>query len=84
MSETQRWVIDSIEERMASIELPGGQMAQLPATVLPSGAKPAQVLRVTIEIDAAATNQALADSAAQTKKGSDASKKRDPGGDIAL
>jgi hypothetical protein len=84
MSEAQRWVIDSLEEHVASIELPGGRMVQLPITVLPKDTKAGQILRVTLEVDAAATKQALADSAAQVKKTSDASRKRDPGGDISL
>jgi hypothetical protein len=84
MSEPQRWVIDAIEEGTASIELPGGKMVQLPASLLPKGAKAGQIVRVTMEMDAAATREALAQSAAQVKKGSDASRKRDPGGDVAL
>jgi hypothetical protein len=84
MSEPHHWVIDAIEERVASIELPDGKMVQLPASLLPSGAKPGQILRVTFEVDTAATQRALERSAAQVKKGSEASKKRDPGGDIAL
>ena len=84
MSDLQYWVIDAIEEDLASIELPEGRMAQLPVSVLPKGAKPGQVLRVTIEVDQKATAHATAESAAQVKKGSDASRKRDPGGDIAL
>ena len=84
MSEPQRWVIDAIEEHVASIELPDGKMIQLPVSVLPKGTKQGQVVRVTFEVDAAATKQALEASAAQVKKGSEASKKRDAGGDIAL
>lgn len=84
MSEPQRWVIDAIEERVASMELPDGKMIQLPVSTLPKGAKPGQILRVTLEIDAAATKHALEQSAAQVKQGSEASRKRDPGGDIAL
>lgn len=84
MSEAQHWVIDSVEEGIASIEVPGGKMVQLPVALLPHGAKPGQVLCVTLEVDAAATKQALAASAAQVKKGSEASRKRDPGGDVAL
>jgi hypothetical protein len=84
MSDVQRWVIDAIEEGVASIELPGGRMAQLPVSVLPAGAKQGQILRVTIEVDQKATDRALDESAAQVKKGSDESRKRDRGGDISL
>ena len=79
-----RWVIDSIEEHVASIEVDAGQMITLPQSLLPAGAKQGDVLRVSIELDPAATKQAMADSAAQVKKGMDASRKRDPGGDIKL
>lgn len=81
---THRWVIDSIEEKAASIEIDGGTMIQLPVSLLPPGAKDGDVLRVTIEADPTATKQALDDSAAQVKKVRDASAKRDRGGDIVL
>ena len=85
MSESQRWVIDAIEEHVASIELPDGKMIQLPASaVLPKGAKQGQIICVTFEVDAAATKSALERSAAQVKRGSEDSRKRDPGGDIGL
>ena len=91
----QRWVIDSIEESVASIEVGGDRMITVPQSLLPPGAKEGQVLRVvreatsdgkgstlTIEIDEAATRQALAASAAQTKKAT--RRANDPGGDITL
>jgi hypothetical protein len=84
MRDSQHWVIDAIGDGTASIELPGGKLIQLPASVLPKGAKQGQVLRVTLDVDDAATKDALARSAAQVKKGSEASRKRDPGGDVAL
>ena len=89
-----RWIIDSIEESVASIEVDGDRMITVPQSLLPSDAKQGHVLRVvrdttdgkhstlTIEIDEAATRQALAASAAQTKKGT--RQANDPGGDIAL
>lgn len=78
------WVVDAIEEGSAAIEVDGGAVIHLPCGLLPADAKPGDVLRVSIEIDAAATKRAVADSAAQIKKGMDASRKRDPGGDIQL
>jgi hypothetical protein len=90
-----RWVIDSIEESMASVEVDGKSMITVPQSLLPSGAKQGHVLSVkrdvsadgmrsalTIEVDEAATKRALAESAAQVKKG--ARGKNDPGGDITL
>ena len=82
--QTTRWVIDAVEEDAASIEVEGGKMISVPRSVLPAGAADGHVLRVTIEIDEEGTTQALADSAAQVKRGSDASRKRDPGGDVTL
>jgi hypothetical protein len=90
-----RWVVDAIEESVASIEADGDRMINVPQSLLPSGAKQGHVLRVTreiapdgkrstliIEVDEAATREALAASAAQTKKGT--RQANDPGGDIAL
>jgi hypothetical protein len=81
---SQQWVVDAIEERMASIEVEGAGTFHLPQALLPRGAKEGDVLRVTIEVDTQATKAALDASAAQVKKGHDASAKRDPGGDITL
>jgi hypothetical protein len=93
--ERHRWVIDSIEEFVASIEVDGGKMITVPQWVLPDGAREGQVLTVrhdrppkgqrsvlTIEIDEAATARALADSAAQVAK--HGRQPNDPGGDIKL
>ena len=81
---TQQWVVDLIEEGTASIELPDGKTISLPAALLPKGAHGGQILRVTIELDPEATKHALEASRAQVEKGSRASRKRDPGGDIVL
>lgn len=76
------WVVDQIEESTASIEVDGDQMITVPQRMLPKGVREGQVLRVTIEIDEAATQRELKESEAQVKKG----RKRgnDPGGDITL
>jgi hypothetical protein len=91
----QRWVIDSIEESMASIEVDGGRTITVPQSLLPANAREGHVLRVvremaadgtrstlSIDVDEAATRAALAASAAQTKKGT--RQANDPGGDITL
>ena len=89
------WTIDSIEEGIARIEADGGRVIHLPRSLLPSGAREGQILRVTskpakgkieltIEIDEVATGAALAKSKAQSAATMAASKKRDPGGDVAL
>jgi hypothetical protein len=83
-TQAQRWVIDSIEETVASIEVDGRAMITLPHALLPAGAKEGHVLRVTIEIDEAGTKQAMDASAVQVKRGMDESRKRDKGGDIKL
>jgi Protein of unknown function (DUF3006) len=89
-----QWVVDSIEEHAASIEVDGKDMITLPLWLIPDGAKQGDVLAVqherpakgqrstlTITVDAAATKKALAESAAQVKKGAPA---KGAGGDIIL
>ena len=78
----QSWVVDSIEESVASIEVNGKTMITIPQSILPKGAHEGHVLRVTIEIDEAGTKKAIAASRAQTKKGEPQA--NDPGGDINL
>jgi hypothetical protein len=79
-----RWIIDVIEEDSASIEVDGGRMINVPRAMLPAGAREGHVLRVTLEIDEAGTQAALEASRAQVEQGRKASRKLDPGGDIAL
>jgi len=91
----QRWIIDSIEAQVASIEVDGAMMIVVPQWLLPDDARVGHVLRVqreasgsggrstmSIEVDQAATDEALARSAAQVKKG--ARRPNDPGGNIVL
>jgi len=93
-AQTHRWVVDAIEEAAASIEVDGNAMVTVPIWLLPAAARQGDVLRIThdrppkgerstltIEVDAAATKKALAESAAQVSK---ARTKNDPGGDIIL
>ena len=79
-----RWVIDSIEEQSASIEIDAGVTINVPVSMLPPGAKPGDVMSVSFELDVNAKRQALERSAATVKKGQEMSKKLDPGGDISL
>ena len=76
------WVVDQMEEGTASIEVDGDRMISVPQRMLPKGVREGQVLRVTVEIDHAATQKALKESEAQVKKGSRGG--NDPGGDIVL
>ena len=78
-----RWVVDSIEESMASIEVDGEKMVTVPLAMLPPATRQGHVLRVTIEVDSTGTTKALAESAAQVKKGT-ARQANDPGGDVTL
>ena len=91
----QRWIIDSIEAQVASIEVDGSTMIVVPQWLLPDDARTGHVLRVrceqskagkrsavSIEVDQAATDEALARSAAQVKKG--VRQANDPGGNIVL
>lgn len=89
-----RWVVDSMEEEVASVEIDGKRTAQLPKWLLPRGAKEGDVLQVThdvaesgesrlsIVVDRAGTSAAMDRSAKQV-----ADRGRspgDPGGDIKL
>jgi hypothetical protein len=91
----QRWVIDSIEAQVASIEVEGAMMIVVPQWVLPEDARVGHVLRVrreqsgsggrsvvSIEVDQAATEEALARSATQVRKG--VCQTNDAGGNIVL
>lgn len=93
--EQHRWVVDAIDELVASIEVDGGQVVNVPRWLLPVRAREGQVLSVrhdrptdgarsvlTVEIDEQATAQALRESAAQVQKG--VRRSNDPGGDIIL
>lgn len=93
--EQHRWIVDSIEESAAFIEVDGGRMVNVPRWLLPARAREGHVLSVrhdrppdgatsvlTIEIDRAATAHARADSAAQVQKG--LHRPNDPGGDVIL
>jgi hypothetical protein len=94
MTKEHRWIIDSIEEGVASIEVDGNTMINVPQALLPATAKEGDVLRVTIDrppkgsramltvdVDSGATKQALSESAQQLSK---ARSRKDPGGDIKL
>lgn len=90
-----RWVVDSMEEGVASIEIDGRRTVELPKWLLPRGAKEGDVLQVThdsagsedesrleIVVDRAATAAAMERSARQV--GSTRRSPNDPGGDIKL
>jgi hypothetical protein len=91
----QRWIIDSIEAPIASVEVDGTTMITVPLWLLPSGIGHGHILRVrregllsveraviSFEIDEAATDAARAHSAAQVRKGE--RQANDPGGNIAF
>lgn len=63
------WVIDQIENGVASIEVDGDVMISIPRAMLPKGAKEGDVLQVSIGLDAAEQAKRLAQSAAQVAKG---------------
>ena len=97
MPKTQQiWRIDGIEEGVARIEQDGGEMLTLPVSLLPAGAREGHRLTVTrtpdgrrgrtlaIAIDPEGTSAERAASARQTASALARSRKRDPGGDVAL
>ena len=90
--EQHRWMIDSIEEFIASVEVDGREIIRVPQWLLPAGAREGEILRVThersgdrsalrVERDAAATDAARRASAEQLRR---PGATRDPGGDISL
>jgi hypothetical protein len=92
---THRWVIDVVEENAVAVEVDGKNVITMPRWLLPDGARQGDVLNVrhdrppsgqrsalTIEVDAAATKKALAESAAQVQKG--VKRANDPGGNVTL
>lgn len=89
----QRWVIDSIEASIASVEVDGATMITMPLALLPGSVRQGLVLTVRLdgaqtaarsvvsfEIDEEATTQARLRSAAQV--GKDAPQGKDTGGDL--
>jgi len=89
--EARRWVVDSIEEGVAAVEEDGARMLHVPGWLLPAAAREGDVLRVSrrdegaaaalrIEVDRAATDEALGRSRKQVSRLS----QNDPGGDIVL
>ncbi len=91
------WSVDAIAEGVARVEEDGARMLSVPRHLLPDGAAEGQLLKVTrapgadadsvvvtIVIDRAATAKALRASAATTAQAMATSRKRDPGGDVAL
>jgi hypothetical protein len=67
-------------KQLAVLVADDGWALNLPKSLLPPGAKPGDVLNLTLELDAGAT----AALAKETRKVQDDLSKRDPGGDIKL
>lgn len=90
--EQHRWMIDAIEEFIASVEVDGREIIRVPQWLLPAGAIEGEILRVThersgdrsalrVERDASATDAARRASAEQLRR---PGTKHDPGGNITL
>jgi hypothetical protein len=87
----RKWVIDSIEEHVAAVEVDGRDMFHVPVWLLPEGAREGDVLsvehdregresRVTITIDSDAGSEAIERSRAQAAR----RPAGDAGGNITL
>ena len=63
------WVVDQLENGVASVEIDGKATATVPMSILPKGVREGDVLRVTIHQDPAELARSLAQSAAQIAKG---------------
>lgn len=94
-SRSHRWIVDSIGERTASVEIDGDGMAQVPRSLLPRDVREGDVLAVRFEeggdaaqamihvgIDREATRAAFEASARQTRKGTRPD--NDPGGPVSF
>jgi hypothetical protein len=68
-SVTSTWVVDQIENGVASVEIDGHSTSTVPVSILPRGAGEGSVLRVTITTDPAELARRLAQSAEQIAKG---------------
>jgi hypothetical protein len=66
---TSTWVVDQIENGVASVEIDGHTTSTVPASVLPRGVREGDVLRVTVTTDPAELARRLARSAEQIAKG---------------
>lgn len=76
---TSTWVVDQVENGVATVEVAGERTITVPIGILPSGVSEGDVLRVTIIQDHAELARRLAQSAAQIAKGGKGGK-----GNIAL
>ncbi|MEO8945061.1 MAG: DUF3006 domain-containing protein [Gemmatimonadaceae bacterium] len=76
---TSTWVVDQIENGVATMEVAGETTITVPTGILPRGVSEGDVLRVTIMQDPAELARRLAQSAAQIAKGGKGGK-----GNIAL
>lgn len=74
------WVIDQIEEQIASVEVDGRTAINVPLWMLPRGVQEGDVLRVTMAHDPAEQARRLERSKEQVSVKS----KNDPGGDVVL
>jgi len=93
-TQRHRWILESVEEHVATIEVDGAATVRLPAWVLPRGARPGDVLAVEhdqgedgrgstlrIALDAEGREGAMRRSREQVAEAGQAS---DAGGDISL
>lgn len=90
--ENRTWVLDAVEDGVATVEEDGARTLRLPAWLLPDGAREGDVLRVErrgegegavslrLAVDRAATEAALRRSREQLARMAP----NDPGGDIVL
>jgi hypothetical protein len=92
-----RWAVDSIESGTARVEEDGERIISVPEYLLPAGVTEGQLLRVTrapapakgtavitIAVDTEGTREAVSKSKATMASALEASKKRDPGGNVTL
>ena len=92
MSESEEiWILDRFEGDRAVLERAEHEMLDLPRTLLPSGTREGDALRVTIHADVGTSRVTLvrdeketASRAAEARQLQETLRAKDPGGDIKL
>jgi DUF3006 family protein len=91
MSDHHQLIIDRYEGDLAVVEVDGRGFVDLPRWLLPAGARPDDVLAVTVEAGPERATISIARDPEATARARDAAqaavrrlKRRDPGGDVTL
>jgi hypothetical protein len=91
MPESHRLIVDRYEGDLAVVEVDGRGAIDVPRWLLPAGARPDDVLTLTVERDAERVTATVVRDPAATARAREAARaavdrlrRRDPGGDVTL